>query len=176
MGLIDFLKLNKDTNKIVIVSNINKKAYKQIKEYPNTEIFWDYELLTNLIDFVYIPKHVLLTEEEMKTFENKYFSTKRETPKLDNLDPVARYYNLKVNDIIKIIRPSINSGYTISYRRVINYGSARRCLVAALPACAHHRLARTRVGCGHYFAVSQRGHLGDYPEKPGQQRRSIFGR
>lgn len=118
-SIIDFLNTNKDNNKIMVVSDLNKKAYKQLMEYPNTEVFWDYECMTNLIDYVYIPKHILLSDEEKNVFETKYFSTKRETPKIESTDPVARYYNMKVNDIVKIIRPSIMSGYTVSYRRVI---------------------------------------------------------
>ena len=34
-------------------------------------------------------------------------------------DPVARFYNAKVGDLFKIIRPSITSGKDIDYRIVI---------------------------------------------------------
>ena len=33
---------------------------------------------------------------------------------------VARYYNAKVNDIFKILRPNITSGYSVFYRVVVN--------------------------------------------------------
>ena len=52
--------------------------------------------------------------------QNSYKLKKVEMPKMFSTDPVARYYNLKENDIIRIIRPSITSGYTVFYRIIIN--------------------------------------------------------
>lgn len=122
VGISDFLNNNADTKKILIVygTNINKKAYKQIIEYPNTEIFWDFELMLNIIDHEYQPKFELLTQDELEEFNGTYITTKREIPKMERTDIIARYYNLKVDDIIRIIRPSTSSGYTVSYRIVIN--------------------------------------------------------
>jgi DNA-directed RNA polymerase subunit H (RpoH/RPB5) len=34
-------------------------------------------------------------------------------------DPVSKYYNLKIDDIVRIERPSINSGIAIDYRVVV---------------------------------------------------------
>lgn len=122
VGISDFLNNNADTKKILIVygTNINKKAYKQIIDYPNTEIFWDFELMLNIIDHEYQPKFELLTQDELEEFNGTYITTKREIPKMERTDIIARYYNLKVDDIIRIIRPSTSSGYTVSYRIVIN--------------------------------------------------------
>ena len=35
-------------------------------------------------------------------------------------DPLAKYYNARLHDLFKIIRPSSVAGETISYRYVIN--------------------------------------------------------
>lgn len=129
LGITDFLTNYKDYNKIVIVNDINKKAYKQIVEYQNTEIFWHFEFMMNLIDHKYIPKHELLPEEfysdntdhkNHEKFEDIYLVTKRECPKIEVTDPVARYYNLKPGQYIRIKRESMSSGYTPSYRVVVN--------------------------------------------------------
>jgi DNA-directed RNA polymerase subunit H (RpoH/RPB5) len=133
VDLVTFLNENINNNKIIVVNNISKKAYKQIIEYTNTEIFWDFELMINLIDHHYIPKHVILPikyqpnifDKEQKykdheKIEDIYLVSKRECPKIEVTDPVARYYNMVPGQYVKIIRKSIHSGYVVSYRVVIN--------------------------------------------------------
>lgn len=133
LGISDFLSTFKDNHKIIIVSDINKKAYKQIIEFPLTEIFWHFEFMMNLIDHKYIPEHTILplgfqpsnfdTEGKYKDhekFEDTYLVTKRECPKIETTDPVARYYNMVPGQYIRINRMSINSGYSPSYRIVVS--------------------------------------------------------
>lgn len=129
-SLINFLETNAD-NKIIIVDDINKKAYKQLIEYPKTEIFWHYELMINLIDHKYIPEHTILPDKYLPNknddeykghpkFEDIYLAKKKDCPKLEITDPVARYYNLSAGQIVRIKRKSANAGYSISYRVVVN--------------------------------------------------------
>ena len=40
-------------------------------------------------------------------------------PKINFSDPIARYYNAKIEDVFRIIRPSPTSGKSIFYRRVV---------------------------------------------------------
>lgn len=131
-GIIDFLSNYTDYQKIVVVKDINQKAYKQIVEYPNTELFWETELLHNLIDHDFIPEHIIMPigfqprifDKENKykdheKIEDTYFISQKNCPQLKITDPVARYFNLSVGQYVKIIRPSINSGYSSSYRIVV---------------------------------------------------------
>jgi DNA-directed RNA polymerase I, II, and III subunit RPABC1 len=134
--LISFLE-NDNSNKIIIVEGINKKAYKQLLEYhPNTEIFWHYEFMFNLIDHKFIPEHEILHDKYLPSpvgqpdgndeykdhpkFEDIYLAKRKDCPKMEITDPVSRYYNLKPGQIIRIKRKTGNSGYSISYRVVIN--------------------------------------------------------
>ena len=57
-----------ETNKIIVISNPNKKIYKQIVEYINTEVWFDYELLVNIPNHNIVPQHIPLTNEEIKTY------------------------------------------------------------------------------------------------------------
>lgn len=116
----DFFLTAKNGNKIVIVENINIKAYKQFLEYPNTEVFWEDELMINLVDSNLIPKHIVLSEEEKEECMNTYQIKKRNLSRIFITDPVARYYNMKINDIVRIERYSINSGINISYRIIVD--------------------------------------------------------
>ena len=54
--------MDKPGYKFVIVNNIAPKAVKQITEYKQTELFYEYELLINLIDHILVPKHYKLNE------------------------------------------------------------------------------------------------------------------
>jgi DNA-directed RNA polymerase subunit H (RpoH/RPB5) len=119
-GISDFLNTFKDNHKIVIVSSINKKAKQYISlNYPNTEIFEESELLINLVDHCMVPKHEILTKEEAESFYKEFNCKKRNIPKMLTDDPVARYYNVKVGDIVRILRPSVTSSIAPSYRLVI---------------------------------------------------------
>ena len=119
----EFILKNKKAKKILILSSINNKVYNQLMQYKNIEAFFDYELMINLVDLHIIPKHHLLTEEEKDIYIQSYHQmTKNNFKGMSKMfvsDPVARYYNMKVGDIVRIIRPSVTSGNSIFYRRII---------------------------------------------------------
>ena len=115
-----FMDIN--SYKFIIVSNIAPKAVKQITEYKQTELFYVYELLINLIDSNLIPKHYKLNEIEKDQFMLEYQISKNDLKNLKRMyidDPVSKYYNLEIDDIVRIERPSITSGISIDYRRVV---------------------------------------------------------
>ena len=108
--------------KFVIVTNIAPKAVKQIVEYKNTELFYVSDLLINLIESILIPKHYQLNEIEKEQFMSNYHISKNDLKNLKRMyvdDPVSRYYKLSIDDIVRIERPSITSGISIDYRRVV---------------------------------------------------------
>lgn len=119
-GISDFLKTYKTDKKIVIVTSVGTKARQFVKaNYKNTEIFTEEEMMINLVDNELIPKHEVLEKEEVEKFYKIYHLKKRMMPKIFTNDPVARYYNMKPNDIVRITRPSETSGDIIFYRLVI---------------------------------------------------------
>ena len=117
-GLDLFINESKGQNRIFIVDNVNQKAYKQFLEYRNTEVFFDYELLINLIEHELQPKFEVLNEQQKKEFYEMYDIEKKDMAKMETIDPVARYFNLSQGDIIKCIRPSISAGNGFFYRYV----------------------------------------------------------
>lgn len=119
-GIIEFLNNFKKYPKIVVIKEISKKVAQHITtNYPTTEIFVETELMINLIDHDLVPKHEMLTSDEMSVFFEKYNCKKRNMPKLLTEDPVAKYYNMKPGDIVRIIRPSEKTGEIVSYRLVV---------------------------------------------------------
>lgn len=116
----NFLINNKDIPKIIVVTEINKKALQFIlTKYPHTEIFLQDNLMNNLVDNTMVPKHQLLTKEEKRKVMKEYGVKKSQLPLLLSGDPVARYYNMKPGDICRIIRPSEKSAFSPTYRIVV---------------------------------------------------------
>lgn len=115
--------MDKPGYKFVIVNNIAPKAVKQITEYKQTELFYEYELLINLIDHILVPKHYKLNENEKQLFMNDYQISTDDLKNLKRMyidDPITRYYNLSIGDIMRVERPSLTSGICVDYRIVVN--------------------------------------------------------
>ena len=75
--------------------------------------------MLNIIEYKYTPQHILLTESEKNKVCDEYNIQPNKFPKILISDPIAKYYNARLHDVFKIIRPSPVSGATICYRYVI---------------------------------------------------------
>lgn len=115
----DFLDKYKDHYKLIIVSKITPKAYKQFLEYDNLEVFFDDDFLINKIDHIFVPKHIILSKEEQDQIKKEYGFKRIEIGIIKQSDPIARYYNVKPGEIIAIERASKNSGIAVYYRHCI---------------------------------------------------------
>jgi DNA-directed RNA polymerase subunit H (RpoH/RPB5) len=118
----EFLNEYKNIPKIMVIQNISNKIIYGIKNdqtYPNTEIFLEKELMINIVDHCAVPKHILLTETELKDVIESYHAKRRQIPEILVTEPIARYYNAKVGQMFRIIRPSETSGMAPYYRLVI---------------------------------------------------------
>jgi DNA-directed RNA polymerase subunit H (RpoH/RPB5) len=105
-------------HKIVVIEDMSKKVAEQIlKMYKNAEFFFEHEMIEDIPSKVYIPEHKLLTEEEKEEIFEKFSESNLSI--IYTTDIMARYYGAKVGDIFAIIRPSMTSGKSIFYRKVI---------------------------------------------------------
>lgn len=117
--LDDYLSNRIDMHKIIIARDVAKKVVKQIvTEYKNAEFFFEHEMLEDIPSKSFIPKHILLTDEEKQEILEKFMET--ELSRILVTDMMSRYYGAKVGDIFRIIRPSFTAGNSILYRRVVN--------------------------------------------------------
>jgi len=120
--IVDFLNQYKTLPKIVVSPNVPMKLVYNIKNdatYPNTEIFLEKELMINIVEHISIPKHILLSEEELKAVIDSYYAKRREIPEIYVTDPVSRYYNAKTGQMFRIIRASETAGFSPYYRLVV---------------------------------------------------------
>ncbi len=67
-----------------------------------------------------IPKHTVLSDKDKKALLERYQISIREMPKIFKNDSAIRNLDVKVGDIIKIVRDELTSGKTVYYRGVIN--------------------------------------------------------
>ena len=118
-SLDEFLSNNLEIHKIVIGKNVAKKVVKQIlNEYKNSEFFFESDMLEDIPSKVFIPHHEIMLPEEKAELLSKF--SESSLSHILVTDMMARYYNAKIGDIIKITRSSITSGKNICYRKVVN--------------------------------------------------------
>jgi DNA-directed RNA polymerase I, II, and III subunit RPABC1 len=97
-------------------SAVSKELSKDI--YKNVEVFLRKNMVFNITHHELVPKHIILTKEEEKELLDKYYTTKGKLPKLARIDPIAKYYGMKPEQVCKIIRKSPEVGEYIYYRLV----------------------------------------------------------
>ena len=114
----EYFSKNTDHHKFLIVREFAKKTYKQVTtNYINCEIFKFNEFLEDIPSKMFIPSHTIMRgadkEELLNTFSIK------ELGRIYSTDMMARYYGAVINDVFRIKRPNITSGFSIYYRVVI---------------------------------------------------------
>jgi len=119
-GLIQ--KYEDENIKIIILlkekgnGSILKELFKE--ENKNVEIFMNKNMIFNITQHEYVPKHIILSKEEEDEVLEKYNTSKNKLPKMLKTDPIARYYGMKNDQICKIIKKSPEVGEAIYYRLV----------------------------------------------------------
>lgn len=99
-------------NSIVIYSeSVTPMAKKYVDSYKanlELELFFINELQYNITKHRLVPTHIRLNAEETKLF-NQTLSVSN-IPTILTTDPISKFYNYKIGDIIKIIR---NNGIVV---------------------------------------------------------------
>ena len=94
-----------DSGIIVISGQLTSQAKQKMIDINyelQVECFNISELMVNITEHSYVPKHILLTKEEKKMLLKRYKIKEHQLPKILTTDPVAKYLGLKKGDVVKI--------------------------------------------------------------------------
>lgn len=112
---------------IVVNNNATPKASSVVEILGHTaQLFKEKELLINVTKHQLVPKHTLVTGEERDRILNHYAIGKDGQIHLDlfpgifSTDPICKYYNFKLDDLIEIQRPRPDGYKDLTYRIVIH--------------------------------------------------------
>ncbi|TGC11345.1 DNA-directed RNA polymerase subunit H [Methanolobus halotolerans] len=73
----------------------------------------------SLLDHELIPKHEIMSEEELKAVLKIYNIGKEQLPKVKVEDPVVQEIGAQVGEVVRITRKSQTAGEAFYYRLVI---------------------------------------------------------
>lgn len=96
-----------------------KDAIKEAAPRHIIENFLDTELLVNITKHELVPKHIPLTSDEKRNLLQRYKIKENKLPRIQDVDPVCRYFGLSKGQVVKIIRPSETAGRYVTYRLVV---------------------------------------------------------
>ena len=104
---------------IVVSGQLTSQAKQKINETDTVlqlQCFNISELMVNITKHSYVPKHVLLSEEDKNTLLKRYRIKENQLPKILTTDPIAKYLGLRKGNVVKIIRDSETAGKYVTYR------------------------------------------------------------
>ncbi len=115
----EFTDSHSNYHKILIFENITDKAKSTIMSSPNTEVFNEVFFMINFKEHIDSPSYEILNKEEINELLETYNCKKSNLMKMLSSDPASLYYNLKREDVVRIIRNSEQAIEGIAYRIVV---------------------------------------------------------
>ena len=101
-----FSKISKINSYILIIPDkLSFDANLEIQKYKNVEIFTYDFFLFSLPRHEYVPKHILLSENEKVKFLKKRNLCIEQLPLIRKSDPIIKYYGWQKGNIVQIQRP-----------------------------------------------------------------------
>lgn len=82
----------------------------------NIEVWRESDLLVDITEHELVPTHEVLDDHAKRELLKRYRLKPGQLPRIQNKDPVARYYGMEKGQVAKITRNSETAGRYITYR------------------------------------------------------------
>lgn len=106
---------------IVVQSGMTPSAKQALIDMApkySLEQFREAELMINITEHELVPQHVVMTPEGKKELLQRYKLKELQLPRIQQSDPVARYFGLRRGQVVRIVRASETAGKYVTYRLV----------------------------------------------------------
>ena len=124
-SLVNFMQQNKGKRKIVVIPNYMRKLCQNLMTFGDVEVFFEADLLDNILTNPLQPKFEVLTRAEAARVRKEYVLQPSRISPLYEFDPVAIALGLKHTDMLRIITANEGSGYIAIYRIVVRTAAGR---------------------------------------------------
>jgi DNA-directed RNA polymerase subunit H (RpoH/RPB5) len=109
-----FINDHKKAYKFIVVESSTPKVTDYYESLTDTELIFTSEIIVSRPQFALNPIFELLTEDEQNAVKNEYGDNS--FPIIKQSDPMARYYNLKIGEIVRVLRSSTISSESVAFR------------------------------------------------------------
>lgn len=111
---------SKDDVIFIIFDDLGEDVFNIEDKYPNVTVFNYKKLLINIVEHIYVPRHIKIPSKEHKTLKEKLMiKNLDQLPLLSKKDAISKYYNYRIGDVIRVERPSDGNMRHIAYRYVV---------------------------------------------------------
>ena len=111
---------NNDDIIFVVFDKLGEEVYNIEEKYSNVTLFDYKKFLINIVEHMYVPKHVKIHKDEHNSLKTKLMiKDLDQLPLLSKSDAISRYYNYRIGDVIRVERPSNGNMKHIIYRYVV---------------------------------------------------------
>eukprot|EP00038_Savillea_parva_P003471 m.126243 g.126243 ORF g.126243 m.126243 type:complete len:216 (+) comp11184_c0_seq1:362-1009(+) len=102
------------------ITPMARVAIQEMKPQYTLEQFTELELMVNITEHMYVPKHTVLSETDKQIILARYKMSEEQMPRIQETDPIARYFGLMQGQLLKIVRQSPTAGRYVTYRICMN--------------------------------------------------------
>eukprot|EP00035_Acanthoeca_spectabilis_P021493 m.438536 g.438536 ORF g.438536 m.438536 type:complete len:216 (+) comp18254_c0_seq1:242-889(+) len=102
------------------ITPMARTGIQEMKPSYTLEQFTELELMVNITEHMYVPKHTVLSDADKAIILERYKMTEEQMPRIQESDPISRYFGLVPGQLLKIVRNSPTAGRYVTYRICLN--------------------------------------------------------
>mmetsp|Transcript_20361 Transcript_20361/g.52857 ORF Transcript_20361/g.52857 Transcript_20361/m.52857 type:complete len:217 (-) Transcript_20361:108-758(-) len=102
------------------ITPMARMGIQEMKPDFHLEQFTELELMVNITEHMYVPKHTVLSDADKAIILERYKMSEDQVPRIQESDPISRYFGMTSGQMLKIVRVSQTAGRYVTYRICMN--------------------------------------------------------